>query len=310
MSLDLILRPLLLAIHAADIISTHLATLLTLDTSDTTIQGNVPNHVAFSLVGARGPEKLVKEVIEWAGERGVGEVSLWSEDGVFDSYSIPSVTSNKAPPSKTPDSIDTATPIHDNEDHEPDWVQIPSPSSTLDKPSPTSQQLTTSPPPPSPSAGHQPRPKHTYTVFPSLSEITSRRPHRPVTVHVLPRAAEGGTVLARITRELLIEGVRSEEVTQEMLDERIREHLGFQSDPCLLIIQPLLSTRPTTPLAYRALKTVLPADAPEVHGYPFWVLRVTEIFQAMPIRFGFDPGATEWDRAVRRWQGVEQRLGK
>lgn len=78
------MRPLLLAIHAADIISTHLATLLTLDTSDTTIQGNVPNHVAFSLVGARDPEKLVKEVIEWAGERGVGEVSLWSEDGVFE----------------------------------------------------------------------------------------------------------------------------------------------------------------------------------------------------------------------------------
>jgi hypothetical protein len=84
MSLDLVLRPLLLAIHATDIISTHLTTLLTHPTAEPAIRGEVPKHVAFSVVGGDEPEKVVREVVEWAGERGVGEVSLWSEDGLFE----------------------------------------------------------------------------------------------------------------------------------------------------------------------------------------------------------------------------------
>ena len=47
------------------------------------------------------------------------------------------------------------------------------------------------------------------------------------------------------------------------------ESLGFTRDPDLLIVHPI-----TPPSFFRAM---LPRPPPELQGYPFWTLRITEI---------------------------------
>lgn len=134
---------------------------------------------------------------------------------------------------------------------------------------------------------------------------------KPVTVHILSRDA-GDPMMAYITKKLIAEGIPSERMSQQMIEELVQgmsrlccnivamtrrsllaqtEQLHFQHDPCLVVIQPiafeLASTqrsRQTTihsssqlPLTYRLLKRTIPTDPPQLHGYPFWPLRVTEI---------------------------------
>lgn len=133
----------------------------------------------------------------------------------------------------------------------------------------------------------------TRTYLTPFSRYPEKSSPKEVRIHILPRStAAGGTIIARITRTLVEQKVPPERITQELLDARIRgmsllshilkltpdslpetqiEYLGFSTDPCLLIIQPVRS------LHASGIRSLLPPESPAIHGYPFWPLRVTEI---------------------------------
>jgi hypothetical protein len=100
----------------------------------------------------------------------------------------------------------------DPDEKDPEWI-------TVDHPSDASDALQ----PPLPLSDTQ-RPQknecasRTY-IIPSDSNI----PSREVKIHILPReTAAGGTIIARLTRQLVEEKVSPEEITQALLDTRIR----------------------------------------------------------------------------------------
>jgi hypothetical protein len=94
MSLEtLIFRPLLLIIHATDLLL-NIPSLLHSSAPKLTKrgQGTAPKHVAFSFVTPDQPDEaivrqkdVVRELAAWAAEVGIEEVSLWSKDGTFQS---------------------------------------------------------------------------------------------------------------------------------------------------------------------------------------------------------------------------------
>ncbi|RSH90575.1 hypothetical protein EHS25_001180 [Saitozyma podzolica] len=110
------------------------------------------------------------------------------------------------------------------------------------------------------------------TVFPhhtptSLSDSTDTLHDglRPLTLRILPPSSSD--LVARITRDLVREGHKTSSITQEVLNARI-EAAGY-TPPDILLIHPL------TPQPF--WRSLLPRPAPEIAGYPFWPLRVTEI---------------------------------
>lgn len=119
---------------------------------------------------------------------------------------------------------------------------------------------------------------------------------------------------------------------QADLDRAIKADLHLPSDPDLVIIHHL-----SVPGFFRGL---LPRPAPELHGFPAWLLRITEIYahpprlplqvpfvgrllhnSHLPIlrKFGasfpssLDVGVLdpdEWEGAQMAWEAVDQRRGK
>lgn len=88
---SLIFRPLLLVIHAADLLL-NLPSVLHSSTPRTSNRekGSTPRHVAFSFVTPDHSEDalerlkdVVRDLAAWAAEAGIEEVSLWNEDGEF-----------------------------------------------------------------------------------------------------------------------------------------------------------------------------------------------------------------------------------
>ena len=90
---------------------------------------------------------------------------------------------------------------------------------------------------------------------------------KPITLHLLESSATD--LVAEITRRYNDQDRPPENITQKSLDTDVRNALEFKDDPDLLIVHPIES-----PSFLRAL---LPRPPPELHGYPFWPLRITEI---------------------------------
>ncbi|TXT05855.1 uncharacterized protein COLE_07175 [Cutaneotrichosporon oleaginosum] len=152
-------------------------------------------------------------------------------------------------------------------------------------------------------------------------------PHR-VEVHFLAPSATD--IITRVTRRLAADGVR--DIDQAQLDAAIKADLRLPSDPDLAIIHDL------SPPGF--LRGLLPRPAPEIHGFPPWLLRITEIYahpphlplqlpfvgkllhnSPLPIlrKFGasfpssLDEGVFDsdaWEGAQASWEAVDQRRGK
>ncbi|BEI89909.1 uncharacterized protein CcaverHIS019_0212710 [Cutaneotrichosporon cavernicola] len=151
---------------------------------------------------------------------------------------------------------------------------------------------------------------------------------RRVEVHFLAPSATD--TVTRVTRRLAADGVH--DIDQATLDAAIKADLRLPSDPELAIIHDL------SPPGF--LRGLLPRPAPELHGFPAWLLRITEIYahpprlplqvpfvgkllhnSPLPIlrKFGasfpssLDEGvldSDEWEGAQAAWEGVDQRRGK
>ncbi|RXK35505.1 hypothetical protein M231_07237 [Tremella mesenterica] len=159
---------------------------------------------------------------------------------------------------------------------------------------------------------------------------------RRLLVHVLNPGVD--RIWGEVTTELSKSVTTSSDIDQERLDQCIRERIPM-SDPDLLILHPI------TPVS--TWKALFPIPAPELRGYPFWFLRITEIYQhptslpfhiptplvsllrqardsALPAvqkiarRIPLPPPPEEqgviqrdeWEGALRAYRNVEQRLGR
>lgn len=153
---------------------------------------------------------------------------------------------------------------------------------------------------------------------------------KTVTVVFLPPSA--GEVITRITQRYAESGVQPDSVTEALLDNDIKAELGLPTDPDLVIVHHL-----SPPGFFRGL---LPRPAPELHGFPAWSLRISEIYHHPPTlpfyvpfvgsllqnsplaifrKLGnFFPSRDEagvlneqaWEGAQNAWERVEQRRGK
>ncbi|KAI9636029.1 uncharacterized protein MKK02DRAFT_33320 [Dioszegia hungarica] len=116
----------------------------------------------------------------------------------------------------------------------------------------------------------------TLTVFPSSNyhagATDSASKTRRLTIHLIPPSAS--EVVATVTNNLVKTSVRAEDITPSMLDEGVRAALHFSRDPDLLIVHTLVE-----PVGW---KSWLPRPAPELGGYPFWTLRISEIYHHPP----------------------------
>ncbi|ORY31959.1 hypothetical protein BCR39DRAFT_524797, partial [Naematelia encephala] len=88
-------------------------------------------------------------------------------------------------------------------------------------------------------------------------------------LHVL--APSTRDVVADLTASYIKKQIPLGDIQQDMLDRDVRDVLHLSHDPDILIIH-LLSS----PSFFKAL---LPRPAPQLSGYPFWCLRITEIYQ-------------------------------
>lgn len=135
-----------------------------------------------------------------------------------------------------------------------------------------------------------------------------------------------------MTCRFALDGTPSSEIKQSDLDAAIKADLHLPSDPDLAIIHHL-----SVPGFLRGL---LPRPAPELHGFPAWLLRITEIYAhpaRLPLQAPFigkllhnsplpilrKAGASfpsswevgvldsdEWEGAQAAWEAVDQRRGK
>lgn len=151
-----------------------------------------------------------------------------------------------------------------------------------------------------------------------------------VTVVFLPPSA--GEVVTRITQRYAADGVPPDSVTEALLDTDIRAALALPSDPDLVVVHHL-----TPPGFFRGL---LPRPAPELHGFPAWSLRISEIYHHPPTLPFYVPfvgsllqnsplailrklgnvfpsrdeagvlNEQAWEGAQNAWERVEQRRGK
>lgn len=154
----------------------------------------------------------------------------------------------------------------------------------------------------------------------------------PRTVNVVFLPPSAGEVVARVTKRYAHSGLDPDAVTQATLDADIKEDLGLPSDPDLVVVHHL-----TPPGFFRGL---LPRPAPELHGFPAWTLRISEIYHhppTLPFYVPFIGGLLQnsplaifrklgqvfpsrdeagildeqtWEGAQNAWERVEQRRGK
>ncbi|GMK59105.1 hypothetical protein CspeluHIS016_0701200 [Cutaneotrichosporon spelunceum] len=191
--------------------------------------------------------------------------------------------------------------------------------------------------PPSPPSS-SPSPRTSTDVGPSehvgddtvTSSVYVNSPTGPRRVEVHFLAPSATDAVTRVTRRFAADGVR--DIDQAKLDAAIKADLRLPSDPDLAVIHDL------SPPGF--LRGLLPRPAPELHGFPAWLLRITEIYghpprlplqvpfvgkllhnSPLPIlrKFGasfpssLDEGVLDsdaWEGAQAAWESVDQRRGK
>ncbi|WVQ81004.1 hypothetical protein IAT38_003111 [Cryptococcus sp. DSM 104549] len=299
-----------------------------------------PKHIGLVLVPtvqAKGKggrwrterERLVeslKEVVGWAAERGVQEVSVWDGQGLTQS-ALPSLLRTLSSPTLPP-SPPTSPPLPPTQDTDP-FSDTYAPAS--ESHSSPSHSIT-------PISPISDSPRRIETKLGSSVTSLTVRPNtsgQEVTVHFLPPSSASPTI-ASLARGYASGQVAVQDIDVKRVDEDVKEHLHFINYPDLLIVHHL-----SPPSVWTSL---LPRRAPELWGYPFWALRITEIYQPptpIPLLQRLNPliralrssslpfirkvgyglsvppspaqgvmSKEEWDGAMRAWLKVEQRLGR
>ncbi|KAK8845338.1 hypothetical protein IAR55_006051 [Kwoniella newhampshirensis] len=271
--------------------------------------------------GRREKDAIVESIlraVEWGGERGIAEISIWDGQGLIQSL-LPRLLQDLAASSSTlPPSSPSSSP------------STPSPRPTQDLPECDLPWTPSSPP------------RHKSEGTSGIGEgVTSvivhpRKFHsKGLTLHFLPPSTSS-SLITSLAKSYATAQISLEEMTVPKIDQDVQHHLNFNHDPELLVIHHL------NPPSF--LRSLLPRAAPELWGYPFWALRITEIYQyptPPPILHNLTPviqslrasslpfirklGYTistppnrsqgvlskdEWDGAMRAWSNVEQRLGR
>ncbi|CAD6571026.1 MAG: hypothetical protein TREMPRED_000106 [Tremellales sp. Tagirdzhanova-0007] len=191
----------------------------------------------------------IRRAVQWAGEEGIRELSIWDGQGLLQSFQSVLVRSLSRLPPSPPSSATCSPPRIPLRAVRPSYLETENDSLSKSEMESDTDQVTT------------------LTVFPVSS---GKGQPQPLIVHLLP-ISSSGPLLADLTRGFAHSNTPSECITQKKLDLEIKKAMHFSTDPDLLLIHPL-----TPPPLYRAL---LPRAAPELGGYPFWTLRITEIYQ-------------------------------
>ncbi|WWD22287.1 hypothetical protein CI109_106778 [Kwoniella shandongensis] len=299
-----------------------------------------PKHLALVLVPSRrthpgGSVRLRREkdalvesvlrLVEWGGERGIKEISVWDGQGriqsllprlVQDLSTYSSSTLPPSPPSSSP--------------------STPSPRPTQDLPECELPLTPRSPP----ECNDKARDGNcdgrlTHDGVMSVEVHPRKQRSKGLTVHFLPPSSSSSLV-TDLTKKYAASQLSLQEMTVSKVDHDLRQQLNFTHDPDLLIVHHL-----SPPSIFRS---IIPRAAPELWGYPFWALRITEIYQhptPIPLLHNLTPliqslrtsslpfirklGYTistppppsqsvfskdEWDGAMTAWSNVEQRLGR
>ncbi|WWC97254.1 hypothetical protein V866_004133 [Kwoniella sp. B9012] len=303
-----------------------------------------PKHLALVLVPSKTRRKdektaLVKSIlraIEWSGDWGVEELSIWDGQGLTQSVlpnlmktlssNITQHKHNQLPPS--PPSTPPNEPTQDmtSDEYEEEMPVSPSPQRKQGKSlvRKTGAGLVSVP-----GLGDEVR---SVTIYPGPSS------NRSLKIHFLPPSASD-EVIINLTKRYVERKKDVSEITVRNVDRDIKEQLHFTSDPDLLLIHHL-----SPPPIWRSY---LPRSPPELWGYPFWSLRITEIYQypsplpllhhlnplilsfrssslpflrklgysiALPVNINSDGYGIlhreEWNGAIGAWSKMEQRLGK
>ncbi|ORX34592.1 hypothetical protein BD324DRAFT_636548 [Kockovaella imperatae] len=259
----------------------------------------------------------VARVISWASLAGISELSIYDNHGVLDDCRDAIVSQYQRLPVSPPDS------------------RSPSPrrsaKSTLAPQNGLGQT----------SYADVVKKDTVHEPFDPVTSFTVFAPNtKPLHVHLL--TSDSREILAHIAREERAASPR-ETISQQSLDERVRETLQLSCDPELLLVHRI--KRPSF------LGSLLARAPPELGGFPCWPLRITEIYMhptPLPIpsmlmdifspllqrsrtsslsllrktakrfprlasRESSESGVlhkSEWDGAMKAWQNVEQRLGK
>ncbi|WVQ93876.1 hypothetical protein IAU59_000954 [Kwoniella sp. CBS 9459] len=245
----------------------------------------------------------VLRVIEWAQERGGGvdEISVWDGQGLTQS-AVPELlhtltsSSNGLPPSP-PDSSPSTPHLLPTQDG-PVEDSLPS-MSDPSLSSPTQEQN-------GPVISHTSKTRklgqsklgasnfdQVDDKLGGVTSITLLRPSSsgksfsnsnssssPLTIHFLPPTGSSSiiTTLTRQYASASLASQQSPEIDVKRVDADIRRRLQFHADPDIILIHQL-----RTPGFW---SRILPRRAPELWGYPFWNLRITEIYQySTPIPF-------------------------
>ncbi|WWC67029.1 uncharacterized protein I206_100936 [Kwoniella pini CBS 10737] len=294
-----------------------------------------PNHLALIFIPCKKYKKGEKEAllesiirsIEWSLQKGIKELSFWDGKGLIQSI-LPNLIKqiNKkyinnqnlplSPPCTPPNELIEIIPTQDNEEFE---FHSPSPKRKVE--CDLVQKLE--------SLDKEVRTIHIRSnAF--MNEIKGLKLH-----FLSPSSSDD--LLVNLTRNYVEKKINVDDITVKSLDRDIEDQLHFTSDPDLLLIHHL--TPPST------FQSLLPRRPPELWGYPFWSLRITEIYQfpsplpllhhinpliqslrssslpflrklghivSLPVKL--DPrgilNKEEWDGAMIAWSKVEQRLGK
>ncbi|WVW81598.1 hypothetical protein I302_103593 [Kwoniella bestiolae CBS 10118] len=306
------------------------------DTDQERRQAAPPRHLALILVPSKTRRKdekaaLVESIlraIEWSGEWGVGELSLWDGQGLTQSV-LPSLMKtlslniSKTHQNHLPISPPSTPPNGPTQDMSPEEEGPVSPSPRRAGGKSLVRKLE------SVGVGDEVR---SVTIHPGTSS------NRSLKLHFLPPSASS-EIIVNLTKRYIERKKDVGQIDVKSVDRDIREQLHFTSDPDLLLIHHL--SRPSL------LGSLLPRSPPELWGYPFWSLRITEIYQypsPLPLLHHLSPLITsfrssslpflrklgysisvppnihsdghgilhreEWNGAMGAWSKVEQRLGK
>ncbi|OCF33210.1 hypothetical protein I316_05255 [Kwoniella heveanensis BCC8398] len=210
----------------------------------------------------------VLRCVEWAQERGgVQEISVWDGQGLAQSalpgliHTLTSSSAGGLPPSP-PDSSPSTPTLR--------------PATDLDQDEHSDRDESETP------LSNCPHPRiQVADIIGTFAPLTAASASNPLTIHFLPPSGSSA-LLADLAIQYASSALPLDEITVQKVDTDIRDRLRFSdnpySDPDIVLIHQLKRQGFWTRL--------LPRKAPELWGYPFWNLRITEVYQyPTPIPF-------------------------